>query len=100
MNDSQLLTTLRAASEFLHRQGVGDGAAAVDEIARWVELYGDAEDWAKRAQAAHAKSERYYEALHTIAGPQDRGPWIEVYRAAGGGYEGLQAIAERALSNA
>lgn len=30
-------------------------------------------------------------------GPEVQGPWIEVYRAAGGDYEGLQAIAQEAL---
>lgn len=36
-------------------------------------------------------------ALRVIDGPADNGPWIEVYRKAGGGYEGLQAIAREAL---
>jgi hypothetical protein len=44
-----------------------------------------------------AENERLQEALRVIRGPEDRGPWIEIYRAAGGGYEGLQAIAEAAL---
>lgn len=42
---------------------------------------------------------RYEGALRTIAGPEDRGPWIEIYRAAGGGYEGLQEIARYALAS-
>jgi hypothetical protein len=45
----------------------------------------------------HAENERLRSALQTIRGPEDRGGWIEVYRAAGGGYEGLQAIARAAL---
>lgn len=37
-------------------------------------------------------------ALRAIRGPEDRGYWIEeVYRPAGGGYAGLQAIARAAL---
>ncbi len=36
-------------------------------------------------------------ALLAIAGPTDSGPWAGVYRNAGGGYEGLQAIARAAL---
>lgn len=32
-----------------------------DELVRWAETYGDPEDWAKRAQAAHTKAEHYYE---------------------------------------
>lgn len=46
------------------------------------------------------KLHRYESALRTIRGPDDRGPWIEVYRKAGGGYEGLQAVAEAALATA
>lgn len=37
------------------------------------------------------------DALRTIAGPSDSAPYIWVYRDAGGGYEGLQAIAKAAL---
>ncbi len=37
------------------------------------------------------------DALRAIAGPEDSGPWMEIYREAGGGYEGLQAIARAAL---
>lgn len=36
-------------------------------------------------------------ALRTIRGPEDRGIWMIPYREAGGGYEGLQAIARAAL---
>lgn len=32
--DQQLLDTLKASADFLYKQGVGDGAAAVDEAAR------------------------------------------------------------------
>ena len=49
------------------------------------------------ASGGGPSEERLRAALETIAGPQDRGSWIEVYRAAGGGYEGLQAIARTAL---
>lgn len=55
---SQLLSVLRDTADFLHRQGVGEGAAAVDEVVRWVEMYGEPEDWAKRAQAAHGRAEK------------------------------------------
>jgi hypothetical protein len=37
------------------------------------------------------------QALRFIAGPSDSGALIEVYRDAGGGYEGLQAVARYAL---
>jgi hypothetical protein len=47
--------------------------------------------------ALRSENERFKAALRTISGPDDRGPWIEVYREAGGGYSGLQAIAEAAL---
>ena len=36
-------------------------------------------------------------ALKAICTSNDSGTWIEVYRKHGGGYEGLQAIAESAL---
>lgn len=36
-------------------------------------------------------------ALKAIAGPADSGPFIWAYRDAGGGYEGLQAIARLGL---
>jgi hypothetical protein len=39
-------------------------------------------------------------ALKAICTTNDQGYWIEVYRAAGGGYQGLQAIAEKALDDA
>lgn len=42
----------------------------------------------------------YQEALRTIRGPADSGPFIDAYRKAGGGYEGLQAIAREALGDA
>lgn len=57
-------------------------------------------DAEKRAAGAAAERDRLAEALRVIAGPWDTGPWIEVYRAAGGGYEGLQAIARAALDEA
>ena len=41
--------------------------------------------------------ERQRDALDFITGGVDRGPWIFVYREAGGGYEGLQAVAREAL---
>lgn len=34
-----------------------------DELVRWAEMYGHPEEWAKRAQAAHAKYERFIEEL-------------------------------------
>ena len=39
----------------------------------------------------------FREALETIVGPADSGRFIGVYRKAGGGYAGLQAIARAAL---
>jgi hypothetical protein len=51
----------------------------------------------KRVAELEAEVERLREALRTIRGPEDRGPWIEIYREAGGGYSGLQAIARVAL---
>lgn len=53
-----------------------------------------------RIAALEATVERYAAALRTIRGPEDRGPWIAVYQRAGGGYEGLQAIAREALGDA
>jgi hypothetical protein len=41
--------------------------------------------------------EVFLSALRPIAGPDDRGPWMDAYRRAGGGYEGLQAVARAAL---
>jgi hypothetical protein len=48
-------------------------------------------------QEVIARLERYEDALRTIRGPSDSGPFMLVYREAGGGYEGLQAVAEAAL---
>ena len=50
-----------------------------------------------RAAAREWYIEQLEAALRTIRGPEDRGPWIEIYREAGGGYGGLQAIARAAL---
>jgi hypothetical protein len=50
-----------------------------------------------RAEAAEATLTRYRNALEAICQTNDSGPWIEVYRQVGGGYEGLQAIARAAL---
>jgi hypothetical protein len=44
-----------------------------------------------------AEVERLRSALKAIVGPCDSGPWIFAYGDAGGGYEGLQAIAREAL---
>ena len=41
---------------------------------------------------------RYANGLRAIVGPGQGDPFAEAYRAAGGGYEGLQAIAEAALN--
>lgn len=46
--------------------------------------------------AQHANA---VQALRFIAGPSDSGALIEVYRDAGGGYEGLQAVARHALGD-
>lgn len=37
-------------------------------------------------------------ALRAICGPEDQGPWMVPYREAGGGYQGLRAIAETVLA--
>jgi hypothetical protein len=50
-------------------------------------------DTAIRILELEAKLTRYEEALRTISGPADSGPYIDTYREAGGGYRGLQAIA-------
>lgn len=47
-----------------------------------------------------AREELLLSALRMIRGPEDRGPWIDAYRQAGGGYEGLQAVARAALEQA
>ena len=49
--------------------------------------------------ALEADLRRLRSALDTIRGPEDRGPWIDIYRKAGGGYQGLQAIARAALDS-
>jgi histidine triad (HIT) family protein len=51
-------------------------------------------------QAADGQIAEYESALRAIRGPEDQGVWIGVYREAGGGYQGLQAIAESALDPA
>ena len=48
--------------------------------------------------AATRREEALQEALRVIAGPEDRSPWLTPYQEAGGGYEGLQAIAKAALA--
>jgi thiamine monophosphate kinase len=57
-------------------------------------------DWKKchRCGDAVADVATLEEALRAIRGPADSGPWIAAYQDAGGGYEGLQAIAETALA--
>lgn len=57
-------------------------------------------DWKKchRCGDAVADVTTLEGALRAIRGPADSGPWIAAYRDAGGGYEGLQAIAETALA--
>jgi len=50
-----------------------------------------------RWNALHFQCDRLQGALRAICQTNDSGPWIEVYREHGGGYEGLQAIAEAAL---
>jgi len=81
---------------------VSDGPPGWPDIATWaIEEVGQArkdcdedadEDRALRARVAELEA-----ALRTIKGPADSGPWIGFYRDAGGGYEGLQAIAREAL---
>lgn len=50
-----------------------------------------------RTPRLEAERDRLRAALEAIRGPADSGPFIDAYRAAGGGYEGLQAIAREAL---
>jgi hypothetical protein len=50
-----------------------------------------------RVAALEQAAERYRDALDFLTGGIDREPWITVYRNAGGGYEGLQAVAREAL---
>lgn len=72
---------------------------------RWEELEGPEREffleWAGTLGAVAAspdEGQRMWGALKAIAGPEDRGYWIEEhYRPAGGGYQGLQAIARAAL---
>jgi hypothetical protein len=49
---------------------------------------------------AALRADHYRGALDAICGGVDMVPWTQVYRNAGGGYEGLQAIARYALENA
>jgi hypothetical protein len=50
-------------------------------------------------EAAHSQIENLRDALDYICGGIDREPWVTIYRDAGGGYEGLQAVARSALAN-
>jgi hypothetical protein len=52
----------------------------------------------ERLRALEQRAEGLRAALEAIVGPTDSGPWIETYRSAGGGYQGLQAIAAAALA--
>lgn len=58
----------------------------------WDEHDADEQRWLLMAERDH-----YADALKAISTSADSGEWVEVYRTAGGGYEGLQAIAEAAL---
>lgn len=82
----------------------------LDETPRYVEIdqvellsfrLADATTVRNLASREHRGEEcdRYHSALRAIRGPEDSGPWITIYREAGGGYAGLQAIAEAALSD-
>lgn len=75
----------------LHEDGQAFLGAAMDA---WQDFGG------RRAtgDALRAERDRAWDALKAIRGPEDLGPWAEAYRAAGGGYEGLQAIADAALT--
>lgn len=46
----------------------------------------------------HLRAEHYATALRTIAGTSAYDSYIATYRDAGGGYEGLQAVAHSALT--
>jgi hypothetical protein len=69
------------------------GRMIVDQVAEFLEESG-------RSKAAKELREEFSVAtgaLRAICTTNDSGPWIAVYRTAGGGYEGLQAIASAAL---
>lgn len=56
-------------------------------------------DYLALVEELTAQRDRLRAALRVIVGPATDGdPFIEEYRAAGGGYEGLQAVAEAALN--
>lgn len=55
--------------------------------------------WTDAREHFAARIDRLESALKTIRGPGDSGPWILIYQEAGGGYRGLQAIAEKALED-
>jgi len=69
------------------RQQTGPASASVDP----------APNLASREHRVEEGEDRYRSALQAIRGPEDSGPWITIYREAGAGYAGLQAIAEAAL---
>ncbi len=54
-------------------------------------------DATARCELAEYRLENTISALKAITGGYDVVPWTDAYRNAGGGYEGLQAIAEAAL---
>jgi hypothetical protein len=58
----------------------------------------DAELYLRRCRKLEQVIADLLMALETIQGPADSGPWIDIYRVAGGGYEGLQAIARAAIA--
>ena len=76
----------------------------VDRVARWAETYGDPEEWAQKAKAAHARAEeaeaRVRALENALEGAQD---FVErVERWSGGSPEEPQEIydsIERALAS-
>lgn len=74
---SALAWALEIVRERLEHQAAAKTAGALDldegqerfdadELLRWAETYGHPEDWAKRAQAAHARAERLAEQLAAL----------------------------------
>ena len=55
-------------------------------------------DLRSKLEAAERAIEWAVRGLRAIEGPCDEAPWIDQYRAAGGGYSGLQSIAHLTLT--
>ncbi len=62
--------TAEGARELIERYG-SDAIMRATDLLRWAEMYGEPEDWVKRAQAAHMRAERAA-TLTDAAGELDR----------------------------